>query len=122
MEGYTAAMLSRFALLVDFATGVAIAVGICVTILRLAAAIAGGQESRLDEAMPTARLALGRWLSLALELALAADILRTIIVPSWNEIGKLGAIAALRTVLNYFLAKEIDQQRQKSDSVIPLAA
>ena len=35
------------------------------------------------------RLKLGLWLSLALELVLGADILRTTIAPSWEEIGKL---------------------------------
>ena len=53
------------------------------------------------------RLQLGRWLSLALEFELAADILRTAIAPTWEEIGKLAAIAALRTLLNYFLEREI---------------
>jgi uncharacterized membrane protein len=38
---------------------------------------------------------------------LAADILRTAIAPTWEEIGKLAAIAALRTLLNYFLEREI---------------
>lgn len=53
------------------------------------------------------RLALGMWLSLALEFEIAADILRTTIAPSWDEIGKLAAIVVLRTVLNYFLQAEI---------------
>ncbi|WP_149402885.1 DUF1622 domain-containing protein [Dictyobacter arantiisoli] len=55
------------------------------------------------------RLRLGRWLALALEFALAADILRTAIAPTWGEIGQLAAIATIRTLLNYFLQKEIDR-------------
>ena len=54
------------------------------------------------------RLQLGRWLALALEFELAADILRTAIAPTWNEIGQLAAIVVLRTVLNFFLQREID--------------
>ena len=54
------------------------------------------------------RLRLGRWLALALEFELGADILRTAIAPTWSEIGQLAAIAAVRTALNYFLQKEID--------------
>lgn len=54
------------------------------------------------------RLTLGRWLSLALEFELAADILRTAIAPTWNEIGQLAAIIFLRTALNFFLQREID--------------
>ena len=54
------------------------------------------------------RLTLGRWLALALEFELAADILNTAVTPSWSDIEKLAAIAAIRTALNYFLSKEID--------------
>ena len=49
------------------------------------------------------RLRLGRWLSLALEFQLAADILKTAVAPTWDEIGQLAAIAVLRTALNFFL-------------------
>lgn len=55
------------------------------------------------------RLQLGRWLAVALEFELAADILRTAIAPSWSEIGLLAAVAAIRTALNYFLEKEIER-------------
>ncbi len=64
------------------------------------------------------RLRLGRWLAVALELELAADILRTAIAPTWTEIGQLAAIVVLRTVLNYFLQKEIDKASARR-GVIP---
>lgn len=54
------------------------------------------------------RLQLARWLSLGLEFELAADIMRTGLNPTWNEIGQLAAIAILRTALNYFIQKEIE--------------
>lgn len=60
-----------------------------------------------EERKTEVRLQLGRWLSLALEFELAADILRTAIAPTWDEIGKLAAIVVLRTLLNYFLEREI---------------
>ncbi|MFL5765929.1 MAG: DUF1622 domain-containing protein [Bacteroidia bacterium] len=53
------------------------------------------------------RLAFGKSLSLALEFLLGADILKTAIAPTWNEIGQLAAIAVLRTGLNYFLEREL---------------
>jgi uncharacterized membrane protein len=53
------------------------------------------------------RLGLGRSLALSLEFLLGADILRTAVEPSWDEIGRLAAIAAIRTALNYFLQREI---------------
>lgn len=48
------------------------------------------------------------WIILALEFTLAADIARTAISPSWNDIGQLAAIAAIRTVLNLFLERDVE--------------
>ena len=48
------------------------------------------------------------WLALALEFALAADIAETAIAPTWDEIGQLAAIAAIRTALNYFLERDLE--------------
>lgn len=53
------------------------------------------------------RVKFGSALTLALELLLAADILITAVAPSWEDIGKLAAIATIRTALNYFLEKEL---------------
>jgi uncharacterized membrane protein len=47
------------------------------------------------------------WLVLALEFLLAADILKTAISPTWNDIGQLAAIAAIRTFLNYSLGHDL---------------
>lgn len=75
--------------------------------------------SRLGPATDTeeVRLTLGRWLGLALEFELAADILRTAVAPTWNEIGQLAAIIVLRTALNYFLQREIDTAAQRGKNV-----
>lgn len=69
------------------------------------------------------RLGLGRYLALGLEFQLAADILKTAIAPTFAEIGQLAAVAAIRTALNYFLAKEItEERRQLEDDDAPTAA
>lgn len=52
-------------------------------------------------------LKFATWILLALEFALAADILRTAVNPTWEDIWKLAVIASIRTMLNYFLAKDI---------------
>jgi uncharacterized membrane protein len=57
----------------------------------------------------------GRWLVLGLEFALAADIVRTVISPSWNDIGQLAAIAVIRTFLNYFLERDLEAVSSGSD-------
>ena len=69
----------------------------------------GHAAGRPQDAKEAVRLRLGRWLAVALEFELAADILRTAVAPTWNEIGQLAAIVVLRTVLNYFLQAEIDK-------------
>ena len=74
------------------------------------------------EAKEDVRLRLGRWLALALEFLLAADILRTAVAPSWSEIGQLAAIAAIRTALNFFLQLEIDKATVRRGSGVPVTS
>ena len=62
------------------------------------------------------------WIVLALEFALAADIVDTAITPSWNEIGQLAAIAAIRTGLNFFLARDIESISREELARAPAAA
>ena len=65
------------------------------------------------------RLTLGRFLALGIEFQLAADILKTAVSPTFEDIGMLGAIVAIRTVLNYFLAQEIDRaERMEKDGLL----
>ncbi len=86
-----------------------IGVGFLVTMAQLVVAFARLRISSFTRI----RLTFGRYLSLALEFQLASDILSTSIAPSWQEIGKLGATAVIRTALNYFLTREIDEYREK---------
>ena len=59
--------------------------------------------------MTRSRIKLGHSLSLGLEFLIGADILKTAVAPTWNDIGQLGAIIAIRTVLNFFLMRELEQ-------------
>ncbi|MGW3061839.1 DUF1622 domain-containing protein [Streptomyces goshikiensis] len=61
------------------------------------------------------RLGLGRFLVLGLEFQLAGDVLRTAVAPGFTEIGQLAAIAAIRTLLNFFLTREIAEERAEID-------
>ena len=54
----------------------------------------------------------GVWLLLGLEFELAADIIRTVVSPTWRDIGELAAIAAIRTFLNYFLEKDVERAEE----------
>ena|SRR5436189_6487890 len=53
------------------------------------------------------RIQFGSSVAVALELMLGADVLATAVAPSWDELGKLAAIAVIRTALNYFLEREL---------------
>ena len=75
--------------------------------------VPGRQRVGETDAKEAVRLRLGRWLAVALELELGADILRTAVAPTWNEIGQLAAIVVLRTALNFFLQKEIDKAAER---------
>ena len=55
---------------------------------------------------------LARSLLLGLEFMLAADIVRTVITPTWQDIGQLAAIAVIRTFLNFFLERDLEAASQ----------
>jgi len=58
-----------------------------------------------------ARILFGTAVAVSLELLLGADVLATAVAPSWDDIGKLAAIAVLRTGLNFFLEKELTHKK-----------
>ncbi len=80
-------------------------------VLLAAALFARALLSRQTADFNAIRLTLARYLALALEFQLGADILSTAVAPSWTQIGKLGAVAVIRTTLNYFLSKEIKEEQ-----------
>ena len=89
-----------------------IAIGILVAV----AGIARHVVAQHGQDFTSVRLNFARYLTLALELQLAADILSTSVAPTWERIGKLAAIAVIRTALNYFLSKEMrEEQRAVED-------
>jgi uncharacterized membrane protein len=64
----------------------------------------------------------GTWLLLGLEFELAADIVRSAIAPTWMDIGELGAIAVIRTFLNYFLEKDLEQAASEASNATVVRA
>ena len=94
-------------LIVETTGALIIGLGVCVSAYQFARALVPPQM----ESYNSIRLTLARYLALALEFQLGADILSTAIAPSWDQIGKLGAIAVIRTLLNYFLTREMREER-----------
>ena len=64
------------------------------------------EKQRLD-ILGSTRYNLGYHLLIALEFLIAADIIRTIIKPTLEELGILGAIVTIRVILSFFLHREI---------------
>jgi uncharacterized membrane protein len=64
----------------------------------------------------------GMWLLLGLEFELAADIIGSVISPTWQDVGKLGAIAVIRTFLNYFLEKDLEAAEASGEEPRPAGA
>jgi len=77
--------------------------------------------TRSHELMRDTWLSYARWLVAALTFQLAADIIETSISSSWETIGRVGAIAVIRTFLNYFLDRDLEEvrARQKQRSARP---
>ena len=55
---------------------------------------------------------LGAHLLLSLEIFIGADIVVSVVTPTWETVGLLAAIVVIRTVLSYFLTKEVEHTRQ----------
>ena len=64
------------------------------------------------------RMLFGGWLVVALEFQLAADIIGTIVSPTTAHLIELGAIALIRTFLNYFLNKELKEEKESLTVVV----
>ena len=111
VEGAVVNLVLWLKLFVEATGAAVIGIGVLVALYKFARSLATRRTERYDDI----RLTLARFLALALEFQLAADILSTAVAPSWEQIGKLGAIAVLRTALNYFLTREMREQRERPD-------
>ncbi|OKH21971.1 hypothetical protein NIES1031_21070 [Chroogloeocystis siderophila 5.2 s.c.1] len=74
-------------------------------------------QSHSNTAFQKSRLEMGYSFSLGLSFLVGASILKTIIAPTWDDIGKLGAIILIRTVLNYLLLQAIAKQSTPNNTV-----
>jgi uncharacterized membrane protein len=68
-------------------------------------------------------LRFARWLVAALTFELAADIIETSVTEDWQSVGRIAAIAVIRTLLNYFLERDIEKARaEQRESEAPRPA
>lgn len=59
-------------------------------------------------------LRYARWLVAGLTFLLAADIIETSVAPTWDDVGRLGVIAVIRTGLSYFLERDMAEMRDRA--------
>ena len=105
MEELLVSAVGYMRLVVEAIGAAVIGIGTVSTVLLFARVLlAPGEHSPSN-----IRLHLGRFLVLGLEFQLAADVLATAIAPTWEAIRLLAAIVVIRTVLNYFLSKELER-------------
>jgi uncharacterized membrane protein len=107
MEEFVAQFASAVAAVIELVMGMVIIIGSVKAVIAIVRLLA--TRKALAPAVREIWLHYASWILLALEFALAADIIRTIVRPDWNEIGQLAAIAAIRIALSYFLGRDIDE-------------
>ncbi len=96
------------ALTAELCSVICVAIGVVETVMRTALVV-GRRHTSTRRERRSVWTGFAGWIILALEFALAADIVRTAIAPTWDDIGRLAAIAVIRTALNYFLEKDLGE-------------
>ncbi len=112
MEEYLVTAVGYLRLVVEAIGAAVIGYGVLATTFRYILTLIGVREDTYSEI----RLYLGQYLVLGLEFQLGADILSTAVAPTLDDVILLGAIAAIRTVLNYFLSQELERERREEAS------
>jgi len=108
LENVTGVMetwISWVRLALDAVGTIVIVIGAAQAVAALPAAIRG------ERRFTGVRLDFARYLALTLEFQLAADVIETALTPTWQRLGQLAVIATIRTALNFFLSREMREER-----------
>lgn len=109
MEEYLVTAVGYLRMVVEAIGAAVIGFGVLATTYRFVLTLVGIRDYTNNQV----RLFLGRYLALGLEFQLGADILSTAVAPSLDDVILLGAIAAIRTALNFFLSQELARERRE---------
>src|ERR687897_456811 len=105
MEEYLLTAVGYLLLVVEAIGAAVVGFGVLSTTFRYVLTLVGIREDTYNQ--------IRRYLVLGLEFQLGADILSTAVAPTLDDVILLGAIATIRTVLNYFLSQELERERQE---------
>jgi uncharacterized membrane protein len=109
MEEYLVTAVGYLRLVVEAIGAAVVGFGVLATTYRYVLTLVGLKNYSNNEI----RLYLGRYLALGLEFQLGADILSTAVAPTLDDVILLGAIATIRTALNFFLSQELARERRE---------
>lgn len=110
MRELLATATEHAAVLIDFLALIVIAGGtieVAIKVVRLVFAGSDGHKRR------DIWLRYARWLVAGLTFQLASDIIESSITSDWEALGRLAAIAVIRTFLNYFLERDLNEVRER---------
>lgn len=116
LEELLRTVFSFLIVLVEACGGLVITIGVCRTIVGYLIACV---IRRNTEEVKHLRIMLGQSMVLALEFQVAADILKTGLSPTWQDILLLAAIIAVRTVMNILLERELEFLGSDRPAVAP---
>lgn len=69
---------------------------------------------------PDTRLVLAKGMAMGLEFKLGSEILRTVVVREWSELGVVAGIIVLRAALTFLIHWEIRQEENKGEEKEPI--
>lgn len=111
MESVLPEIAHYVALAIEFVAIAIIAIGVIEAVVALARVGMRSRERRV------VWLTFARWLVAGMTFQLAADVVNTSFDPSWDQIGHLAAIAAIRTFLSFFLDREMDAKYEQLEQL-----
>ena len=109
MKEWLVLITEQAIVVIDFIALLLVSYGSAEAFVRVLSHLGGGSGPQRRELW----LRYGRWLVAALTFQLAADIIESSITTSWEAVARLGAIAVIRTVLNYFLERDLAEVRER---------
>ena len=112
LKSWLVAISEPTIVVIDAIAFVWIVVGVVYLIVGALRALLSGASSQDKRVV---WLGFAKVLVAALSLQLAADIIESSISMSWEAIGRLGAVAVIRTFLDYFLSRDVEEVRERQE-------
>lgn len=93
---------------IDIAAGIIIGLSALIALISFFKILRKSPKEQTQD-KETIRLQLARGMLLALDFEVGSDILKTILLPSANELSILAVVVAIRIILSWSLSKEINR-------------